>query len=65
MLGVISDNEAGEYTIIPIAEAAELLRTENKLAEVQIIPDTDHVFTDKEEKLVEIVVDFLQRRYHR
>jgi pimeloyl-ACP methyl ester carboxylesterase len=62
MLGVISDNEAGEYTIIPIKEAAALLQSENELAEVQIIPGTDHVFTGKEEEMVEIVTNFVQRR---
>jgi dienelactone hydrolase len=62
ILGVISDDEDGEYTIIPIKEASDLLESENELAEVKIIKDTNHVFTGKEKKLVEIVVDFLRRR---
>jgi hypothetical protein len=32
VLGVIGDNYDGEYTIIPIDEAVELLKSENKLA---------------------------------
>jgi len=62
ILGVISDDEDGEYTIIPIKEASDLLESENKLAEVKIIKDTNHVFTGKEKELVETVIDFLKRR---
>lgn len=62
ILGVISDNENAEYTIIPINDAVKLLKSENKLAEVYIIEGTDHVFTEKETELVHIVTDFLKRR---
>ncbi len=62
ILGVISNNEDGEYTIIPIKEAVELLKSENKLAEAYIINDTNHVFTGKEKELVAITTDFLKRR---
>ncbi len=62
ILGVISDDEDGEYTIIPIKDAVELLKSENKLAEAYIIKDTDHVFTGKEKELIETVIDFLKRR---
>src|SRR6266852_9089079 len=62
ILGVISDNEDGEYTILPIKEAVELLKSENKLAEAYIIEGTDHVFTGKEKELVDVVTDFLKRR---
>lgn len=62
ILGVISDNEEGEYTIIPIKDAVSLLKSENELAEAYIINDTDHVFTGKENELVNIVVDFIKRR---
>jgi len=61
-LAIISDNEDGEYTIIPIKEACELLKSENKLAESYIIEGTDHVFKDKENELIEIVVDFIKRK---
>ena len=62
ILGVISDDEAGEYTVIPIKEAVKLLKSENKLAEVYIIKDTDHGFTGKEKELAEIAAGFLKRR---
>jgi alpha/beta superfamily hydrolase len=62
ILGVISDDEDGEYTVIPIKDAVELLRSENELAEACIIKDTNHVFAGKEKELVDIVMDFLERR---
>lgn len=62
ILGVISDDEVGEYTIIPIKEATELLKSENKLAEANIINGTNHVFTGKEIELVEMIIDFIKRR---
>jgi pimeloyl-ACP methyl ester carboxylesterase len=62
VLGVISDNESGEYTIIPIKDAIELLKSENKLAEAYQIEDSSHGFEGKEAKLVEIITDFLKRR---
>lgn len=62
ILGVISDNQEGEYTIIPISEAVELLKGENNLAEVYIISGTDHGFAEKENELVEKITEFLKRR---
>lgn len=62
ILGVISDNEDGEYTIIPIKDAVELLKAENQLAEAYIINDTNHVFTGKEKELVDTVINFIKRR---
>lgn len=62
ILGVISDNEESEYTIIPIKEAIELLKSENNFAEAYIIEGTDHVFSGKEKELIETIVDFLKRR---
>ncbi len=62
ILGVISDDEVGEYTIIPIKEAVELLISENELAEANIINGTNHVFAGKEKELVEMIIDFIKRR---
>lgn len=62
ILGVISDKEDSEYTILPIKKAVELLKSENKLAEANIINNTDHVFTGKESELVEMIIDFIKRR---
>lgn len=62
ILGIISDNEEGEYTIIPIKDAVQLLKLENPRTEAYVINDTDHVFTGKEKELVDMVIDFLKRR---
>jgi len=62
ILGVISDNEEGEYTIIPIKEAIELLRNENRLAEIYQIKGTNHGFEGKEVELVKIIAKFIERR---
>lgn len=62
ILGVIGDNEDGEYTIIPIKEAVELLKSENKFAEAYQIEGSNHGFEGKETKLVEIITDFLKRK---
>ena len=62
ILGVISDNEESEYTIIPIKEAIELLKSENSLAEAYIIEGTNHMFDGKEKELIDKIVDFLKRR---
>jgi len=62
ILGVIGDKEDGEYTIIPIKNAIELLKSENKLAEVFQIKNSNHGFEGKEKELVEIIEDFIKRR---
>lgn len=62
VLGVISDNEESEYTIIPIKDAVELLKSENNLAEAYIIEGTNHMFDGKEKELIDKIVDFLKRR---
>jgi pimeloyl-ACP methyl ester carboxylesterase len=62
ILGVIGDNEDGEYTIIPIKEAIELLNSENKLAEVHQIQNSNHGFEGKEKEVTEIIEDFIKRR---
>jgi len=62
ILGVISDKEDGEYTIIPIRDAIQLMKSENKLAEAYQIKNTDHLFTGKEEDLASIIESFIKRR---
>ncbi|MFH0852856.1 MAG: hypothetical protein V1853_00400 [bacterium] len=57
ILAVIGDQE--EYTIIPIADALGLMRKENPLAKTVQIPNCDHDFQGKEEKLSEILIHFL------
>lgn len=61
ILAVIGDQQDREYTVIPIGEAIELLRSENGRAEVHQIRDCGHGFAGKEAELVELVRDFLQR----
>jgi pimeloyl-ACP methyl ester carboxylesterase len=60
ILGVIGDQH--EFTIIPIKEAIELLKKENKNAEVYQIKNCNHSFEYKTKELVNIVSDFLKRR---
>lgn len=62
ILGVIGDNEEGEYTIIPISDAIKLLRDENSLAEVYQISNCNHLFSGKEENLADKIEDFIRRR---
>lgn len=62
ILAIISDNEEKEYTIIPIKQAVELLKSENPLTEAYVIEGTDHGFTGKEDELVSLITDFLKMR---
>jgi pimeloyl-ACP methyl ester carboxylesterase len=62
ILGVIGDKDDGEYTIIPIIDAINLLKSENKNADVYQIKDCNHSFEGKEEQLVKIVREFLEKR---
>ena len=57
ILAVIGDQE--EYTVIPIAEALDLIQKENPNAKTAQISDCDHDFQEHEEKLSEIVMQFL------
>ena len=56
ILAVIGDQE--EYTVIPIAEALDLIQKENPNAKTAQISDCDHDFQEHEEKLSEIVMKF-------
>ena len=62
ILGVIGDQDQKEYTIMPIKDAINLLKTENKLADASQINDCDHGFTGKEKELSEIIAGFLASR---
>ncbi len=62
ILAVIGDQEDSEYTVIPIGEAIELLKSENALAEVCQIAQCNHGFAGKETELAEIVEEFMRRR---
>jgi len=62
ILALISDDEEGEYTIIPIKDAVNLLKSENKLAETNIIKGTGHSFRGKETELINKIIDFLNKR---
>ncbi len=59
ILGVIGDKF--EYTVIPIEQAIKLLRSENKLAEIYQIKNSDHGFTGKEKELVILMSDFIRK----
>ena len=62
ILGVIGDQEDKEYTVIPIKDAIELLRSENSRAEVYQIEKSDHVFSGKEAQVIAIIANFMQRK---
>jgi pimeloyl-ACP methyl ester carboxylesterase len=62
ILAVISDHEAGEYTIIPITQAVELLQQENPQTEAHIITNTNHSFYGKEDQLVNLINQFIKRK---
>lgn len=62
ILVVISDDEAGEYSIIPIKEALALMKKENPLTEAVQIKQTDHGFTSKELELIETINEFILRK---
>lgn len=62
ILVVISDDEAGEYSIIPIKEALQLMKSENPLTELVQIQNTDHGFVGKELQLVKIIREFIKRK---
>jgi len=60
ILSVIGDEQ--EYTAISIKESLEILKKENKLAEVYQIKNCDHDFTGKEQVLAKIISKFLKRK---
>ena len=62
ILGVIGDQEESEYTVIPIKDAIELLKSENSRAEVYQIEKSDHVFSGKEAEVIALIADFMQRK---
>jgi alpha/beta superfamily hydrolase len=57
---VIGDQDESEYTVIPIKDAVELLKTENSRAEVYQVEKSDHVFSGKEAELIALIADFMQ-----
>jgi len=59
ILVVIGDQE--EYTAIPIAEALQLFKQENKKAQTFQIKDCDHDFQGKEEMLTSTISEFLKK----
>lgn len=62
ILGVIGDQEEKEYTVIPIKDAIELLTSENSLAEVYQIKNSDHVFSGKETEVIARISNFMKRK---
>lgn len=58
ILVVIGDEK--EYTAIPIKNALELMREENKNTEIHQIKNCDHDFQEKEEELASIVLKFIE-----
>jgi len=63
ILAVIGDNDEGEYTIIPIRKAIELMKRENSRTEAYQIQNCDHGFHGKETELAKIINKFLIKHY--
>lgn len=59
ILVVIGDQE--EYTAIPITDALELMKRENKNTQTFQIKDCDHDFQGKEDELVDIILKFIKK----
>lgn len=60
ILGVVGEKD--HWTILPVPQAAELLRKENPLAEVYIIEGSYHSFEEHQKELVDIVEGFILKR---
>lgn len=63
ILGLIGDNEDGEYTIIPIDDAIRLMKKENSHTETYKIPDCNHGFTGKEQIVARYIDRFLEKHF--
>ena len=63
ILAVIGDNEEGEYTIIPIKKAMELMHKENPLTDSHQISNCNHGFNGKEKELAQIINNFLVKNF--
>ena len=59
ILAIIGDQH--EYTAIPVKEALDLMKKENKNTEAVQIMDCDHDFQEKERELSDILISFLSR----
>ena len=62
ILGVIGDQDDSEYTVIPIIDAVELLKTENSRAEMYQVEYSDHVFSGKEAEVIALIADFIKHK---
>ncbi len=65
ILAIIGDDEEGEYTVIPIKKAIELMKKENSLTETYQIRNCDHGFNGKEKELAEIINNFLKSNFRK
>ena len=63
ILGVIGDQDDSEYTVIPIKDAVELLKTENSQAEVYQVEKSDHVFSGREAEVIALITDFMHVKF--
>lgn len=57
ILGAICETDP--WTVIPVESAVNLLKSENKNAQIEVIGNTDHSFTGKQKDLVDIVEKFV------
>jgi len=59
VLVIISDNQDDEYTIVPICEALDLMKSENPNTNTVMLSDTDHIFEGKELELAKEISEFI------
>jgi hypothetical protein len=61
ILAVIGDNETGEYTIIPIQQAMDLMSRENPQTQAHQIKNCNHGFIGHESELAGLINQYLSK----
>lgn len=62
ILGIIGDQDEREFTVLPVKDAVELLKTENSRAEMYQVEQSNHVFSGREPEVIALIADFMQRK---
>jgi len=60
---IVIIGDQNEYTAIPIKDALELMKKENKLTQTVQLKNCNHDFEGKEEELAEIIKEFLVKNF--
>lgn len=62
VLAIVGDKDPFTYLSVP--EATALLKRENPLTQIKIIPDADHDFTNKEAELTQAIKDHIKFNFY-